>query len=191
MNTEHHWDHLAHQIKSCKQCDGLNSVELGTENAPGYGNKNSKIVFIGQSLCGKPCIDAQIPFTGGSGKILDQAFQKANILKHDIYITNVVKCHPVNNRKSHDHEITNCSPYLKTELDWIRPEAIVCLGKDAWNYFDEGIAKPSVETFDLNGKPTSIHYVYHPSYIMKQALAKRQHYIDYIAQVITMTIKQH
>ena len=132
MSTETNWEQLRRQIESCNKCEGLNSVELGTKNAPGFGNKESKIVFIGQSLCGKPCIDAQIPFTGGSGKLLDRAFERANIAKKDIYITNVVKCHPVNNRKSHEHEIENCSSYLKRELSWIAPDTIICLGKDAW-----------------------------------------------------------
>ena len=189
MNDEHNWHQLEHQIKSCNQCEGLNSVELGTQNAPGYGNKKSKIVFVGQSLCGKPCINAQIPFTGGSGKILDQAFEKAKILKHDIYITNVVKCHPINNRKSHEHEIRNCSPYLKTELRWISPETIVCLGKDAWNYFDETISKPCIEKFNFQDKPVSIHFVYHPSYIMKQPLVEREKYISYISHIIETTLR--
>ncbi|MCU7836154.1 MAG: hypothetical protein KZQ83_13010, partial [gamma proteobacterium symbiont of Taylorina sp.] len=71
------WNQLNGNIKSCSLCEGLNSVKLETLNAPGYGDINSKLVFIGQSLCGKPCIKSQIPFTGGSGKLLDQAFQKA------------------------------------------------------------------------------------------------------------------
>lgn len=100
MNNTDKWLNLRHSIKSCQKCEGLNSKELGTENAPGYGNTNSRIIFIGQSLCGKPCIEAQIPFTGGSGKLLDLAFEQANIEKKDIYITNVVKCHPDGNRKS-------------------------------------------------------------------------------------------
>ena len=78
MSAENNWKQLKTNIKSCNLCQGLNSEELGTLNAPGYGDINSKVVFIGQSLCGKPCIEAQIPFTGGSGKLLDQAFQQAN-----------------------------------------------------------------------------------------------------------------
>lgn len=103
MSTENDWNQLRENIKSCDLCVGLNSEKLGTENAPGYGNINSKVVLIGQSLCGKPCIEAQIPFTGGSGKLLDQAFEEANVCKKEIYITNVVKCHPPNNRKSEEH----------------------------------------------------------------------------------------
>jgi len=147
MNTEASWNLLEEQVKSCHKCEGLNSVELGTQNAPGYGNKESRIVFIGQSLCGKPCIDSQIPFTGGSGELLDQAFERAGIRKKDIYITNVVKCHPINNRASCDHEIENCTPYLEKELEWLSPEIVICLGMDAWGYFNK-TALPRIEWVD-------------------------------------------
>jgi DNA polymerase len=84
MPSEVNWKQLEQQIKSCHECEGMNSVELGTENAPGYGNKKSKIIFIGQSLCGKPCIDAQIPFTGGSVNFLTNHLKKP-IFKRRIY----------------------------------------------------------------------------------------------------------
>jgi len=184
MNTAKKWKLLAEVIKSCTKCEGLNSSELGTQNAPGYGNKKSPVVFIGQSLCGKPCIEAQIPFTGGSGKILDRAFEKAGIRKKDIYITNVVKCHPIKNRGSHDHEIENCTPYLKNELKWISPEVIICLGMDAWGYFDKSVSKPCIREIDSLGKMVTVHFVYHPSYIMKRPKQLRDKYIEEISQVI-------
>ena len=132
-------------------CVGLNDAELGTQNAPGYGNTSSKVVIVGQSLCGKPCIDSQIPFTGGSGLLLDAAFALTNVNKSDLYITNVVKCHPPKNRPSFDHEINNCRSYLLTELEWIKPTDIICLGKVAWRFFDESVAKPC--SVEIEGRP--------------------------------------
>ncbi len=175
---------LNSSIKKCGMCEGLNNKALGTQNAPGYGDINSKAVFIGQSLCGNPCIKAQIPFTGGSGKLLDLAFAQAGIDKNQIYITNVVKCHPPNNRKSKKHEISNCSPYLKQELNLIKPKTIVCLGKDAWEYFKLPINKPCSKSVLVNGINTTIHFVYHPSYIMKQKQPTRQSYINSLASVV-------
>lgn len=187
MSTENNWNNLKINIKSCNLCKGLNSEELGTVNAPGYGDKNSKVVFIGQSLCGKPCIEAQIPFTGGSGKLLDQAFQEANVSKKDIYITNVVKCHPPKNRKSEEQEIINCTPYLKQELNWIAPEHIICLGKDAWGYFNKSIALPCKKEVKMNGKITTIHFVYHPSFIKRKPKKEQEKYIISIAEIINVS----
>ena len=188
MSSQENWKQLEQQIKCCHECEGLNSPKLGTENAPGYGSKKSKIVFIGQSLCGKPCIDAQIPFTGGSGIILDQSFKKADIRKRDIYITNVVKCHPVRNRKSHKYEIQNCSKYLNKELLWLKPEVIICLGKDAWWYFDSSIRKPSVKQVKLQNRNITFHFLYHPSYIMKKPLKYREEYICRLSDIINTVV---
>lgn len=184
MSIENNWDKLRSNIKSCNLCEGLNSKESGTDNAPGYGNINSKVVFIGQSLCGKPCIEAQIPFTGGSGKLLDQAFKEASISKKDIYITNVVKCHPPNNRKSEKKEIRNCTPYLEQELFWVLPEHIVCLGKDAWGYFNTAINTPCTKEIKINGNITKVHFVYHPSFIRRKPKKEQKSYIRYIAEII-------
>lgn len=184
MPEKPNWKQLEDTIKACHQCEGLNSEELGTQNATGYGNKASEIVFIGQSLCGKPCIEAQIPFTGGSGKLLDQAFERASIQKKDIYITNVVKCHPVDNRKSYEHEIANCNHYLKQELEWIKPKVIVCLGKDAWGFFNTTISSPGSKDIKLNGQIATIHFVYHPSYVMKKPKLHREKYINHISGII-------
>jgi DNA polymerase len=172
------------RIKKCSMCEGLNSQALGTLNAPGYGDIKSNVVFIGQSLCGNPCIKAQIPFTGGSGKLLDQAFSQTSIVKNQIYITNVVKCHPPKNRKSKKQEISNCSPYLDQELKLIKPKVIICLGKDAWAYLKIPITKPCNKTVLVNGKNTTIHFVYHPSYIMRQKKPIRQQYINSLASVV-------
>lgn len=183
-SAEMNWEQFNSDIKSCDLCDGLNSEKLGTQNAPGYGNRNSKVVLIGQSLCGKPCIEAQIPFTGGSGKLLDKAFQNAGINKRDIYITNVVKCHPPNNRKSTEHEISNCSPYLKQELKWIAPLHIICLGKDAWAFFNASISSPCEKEVKMYGGITKIHFVYHPSYIKRKPQKDQETYINTIANII-------
>jgi len=187
MSTESHWNQLRTNIKSCNLCEGLNCEELGTNNAPGYGDINSKVVFIGQSLCGKPCIESQIPFTGGSGKLLDQAFDEAKIDKNDIYITNVVKCHPPSNRKSEEKEINNCTPYLKQELNWISPEHIICLGKDAWGYFNKSIVLPCEKEVKMNGKIITIHFVYHPSYIKRKPKKEQENYVGSIAKIIRLS----
>jgi len=164
-------------IKECRMCNGLNSKSLGTLNAPGHGDIKSNIVFIGQSLCGSPCIKAQIPFTDGSGRLLDQAFAQSNINKNEIYITNVVKCHPPKNRTSKKQEISNCTPYLHQELNIIKPKTIICLGKDAWAFFNLPITSPCKRQILLKNKTTTIHFEYHPSYVMRQSQSTRQNYI--------------
>ena len=157
----------------------------GTLNAPGYGNNTSKLVMIGQSLCGEKCIKSQIPFTGGSGVYLDQAFKQANILKSDIFITNIVKCHPQKNRKSLFYEINNCIPYLRKELELISPNHIICFGQDASKYFDKNYKVSTSKDIVLNKKITTIHYLYHPSYIMRWKKKEEKKYVKKISTIIS------
>ncbi len=77
------------------------------------------------------CMQTQVPFTGGSGRLLDQAFDLASVCKEQLYITNVVHCHPPDNRPSRPEEIENCSEYLCRELEIVRPKLVIGLGKDA------------------------------------------------------------
>ncbi len=122
---------------------------------------------------------------GCSGKLLDSAFERAGILKRDIYITNVVKCHPPGNRTSYEKEIENCIPFLKQELEWIKPQHIICLGKDAWAYFNSHVTKPSYKEVKLNGTRAIIHYLYHPSYIRRKSKDEQSLYIDSIAEILS------
>jgi len=105
-----------------------------TKSAPGYGSVYSPVVIVGQSLCHQ-CMDSQIPFTGGSGKLIDEALNLAGIDKDQAFITNVVHCHPHDhprdNRASYPHEIENCTPYLHRELDIVGPRLVIGLGRDA------------------------------------------------------------
>lgn len=156
-----------------------------TQAAPGYGDAYSPVFIVGQSLCG-PCMATQIPFTGGSGRLIDQALAAAEVRKSDVFITNVVHCHPPSNRPSHEHEITNCRPFLRRELQIVAPKLIIGLGKDA----RAAIAVEVNEATDLLWpfKPQdalSVHspgapYVLaapHPSWIMRQPQAVRTEFV--------------
>ena len=116
-------------ITSCRACKGLNQKTI-TGSAPGWGNLNASIFFVGQSLCTQ-CMRTQIPFTEGSGYYIDAALRLSNLLRKDIFISNLLHCHPPKNRTSTQHEIANCAHFLRDELDLVQPKLVICLGKDA------------------------------------------------------------
>ena len=185
-------DNLNIKIKQCSSCKGLNLEATketeATFNAPGYGDINSKVLIIGQSLCGTPCINSQIPFTGGCGTLLDEAFKKGGVRKNQLYITNVVKCHPPKNRKSEVHEIKNCHSYLEQELKLSSPDVIICLGGDARNYFDRKSKLNTNKEMLLNNNKIRVHFLYHPQYIKQWRPAKKNDYIKIISSVIKSSI---
>lgn len=139
---------LESQILTCRKCEGLN-IPKETMAAPGYGAITAELVVIGQSLHGynPQTPKRQIPFIGpvesqDSGLLLYAALRKAGytIRKGNVYITNVVKCHPPGNRSSRDEEKANCIGYLKKELKMIRPKAIMTVGADAHRVFNASMS---------------------------------------------------
>ena len=176
------FDALAKAIKECHRCEGLN-IEGETEAAPGFGNLSAKIMVVGQSLCSR-CMETQVPFSGGSGRLLDLALEQSNLRKTDIFVTNVVHCHTKGNRKSFPHEIANCRGYLMKEIEMVKPRAIIALGKDAVSSFLGPEAWPS-EVGKRVVQPSYVVYPnYHPSYIMKLGKNRVTTYIQTLSEIL-------
>lgn len=173
---------LSKKILNCHKCAGLNK-KGETESAPGYGNLNSKIMIIGQSLC-RPCMVTKIPFTGGSGRLLDYAFEKAGIKKSDVFITNVIHCHPPDNRKSFPYEIENCRGFLEQEMNIIKPKTVIPLGMDAViSVLGEQSWSQTVGKEIVLSK-YKVFPQYHPSYIMKKGKVVIQKYVQNMAKLL-------
>jgi uracil-DNA glycosylase family 4 len=164
---------LDREINSCQRCDGMN-IDHVTESAPGYGSLSSPVALVGQSLCEK-CMESKIPFTGGSGELIDASIELADRKKKDLFISNAVHCHPPKNRPSHQHEIINCSPYLHRELEIVRPRLVITLGRDAERVLTFFYPRARVSTPPFQAPrgrlPKGVPYIFnakHPSWIQRQ-----------------------
>ena len=100
----------------------------------GAGNVNAKIMFIGEAP-GKKENELGIPFVGSSGKILDKMLAQIKIKREDVYLTNICKCRPPENRDPLPEEIKECWSWLEKQIAIIEPEIIVTLGKYSLNCF--------------------------------------------------------
>ncbi len=127
MQKKEEMEKIKDNIANCKLCklcsDRKNPV-------PGFGNINTKVLFVGEAP-GKNEDEKGLPFIGMAGRILDEAFEKAGIHRKEVYITNVVKCRPPNNRVPEQEEIDNCKRYLNEEIKLISPNIICILGATA------------------------------------------------------------
>ncbi len=181
---------LDDEIKSCRRCEGLNIAGV-TASAPGYGCLTSPVALVGQSLCEK-CMDTQIPFTGGSGELIDKGIKLAGLKKKQVFISNAVHCHPPKNRASHQHEIVNCSTFLHRELEIVRPRLVITLGRDAERVlrFFYPRARASEPPFEPpRGRlPKGVPYIVnakHPSWIQRQHNAElEEEYVSNLAAAI-------
>ena len=118
-------------MSSCAACtlrSGCSRVVFGS------GNPTAKIMFIGEAP-GKKEDELGIPFVGNSGRILDAMLASINVPREDVYLTNVCKCRPPENRDPLPEEIAQCWPWLEKQIKIIDPKIIVTLGKYALNSF--------------------------------------------------------
>jgi len=122
---------LYHDVTVCKRCD---LYKFATRAVPGEGPENSEIMFIGEGP-GYNEDQQGRPFVGAAGKFLDQLFASIGIKREQVYITNVVKHRPPNNREPLPAEISACSVWLNHQLELIHPKMIVTLGRHSMAKF--------------------------------------------------------
>jgi DNA polymerase len=119
---------LAKTVISCNKCD---LAKTRTNAVPGLGYDKSEIIFIGEAPGRNEDLKGE-PFVGTAGKILSEALEYAGLPRNRVYITNVVKCRPPNNRQPNIPEIDSCNNYLLEELRLICPKIICILGNTAF-----------------------------------------------------------
>ncbi len=170
---------VADEVRACTKC-GL--CQTRTKAVPGVGTARGGIVFVGEA----PGADEDRlgePFVGRAGQLLDriiQAMDDAKLIpglpldRTNVFICNVLKCRPPENRNPLPHEIEQCSPYLRRQLDAIRPRIICCLGKFAAELLVgvEGTIR------DLRGKvyryqDAKLIVTYHPAACLRNPNFKR------------------
>jgi DNA polymerase len=153
---------IRESVIKCTKCE---LCKTRTNAVPGKGNPNAKIVFIGEAP-GKTEDMRGEPFVGSAGKKLADALAENGLERDSVYITNVVKCRPPNNRVPNESEQQACHAYLDLELDAIKPEIICVLGNTASNsVLGQGeITKNRGKIIEKNGKKYFL--TFHPAAII-------------------------
>lgn len=172
-------DDVATLARACRKC-GL--CETRTNAVPGVGSAASGIVFVGEA----PGADEDArgePFVGRAGELLTKMIQAMDekslipgvrLSRETVYICNVLKCRPPENRNPLPHEIESCSPYLVRQLDALKPRIICCLGKFAAELLlgvKGTIASMRGKTYRYQGAKLIV--TYHPAYCLRSPSAKR------------------
>ncbi len=121
------WEELEEVVKQCRKC---RLCENRKNVVFGVGNREADIMFIGEGPGADE--DAQgEPFVGKAGKLMNMAFDMLGIKREEVYIANIVKCRPPNNRNPQDDEAENCLDYLRNQVILVKPKIIVLLGSVA------------------------------------------------------------
>ena len=156
---------IAEEVRSCTKC----RLHEGTRNGvPGEGNPQAEILFVGEGPGFNE--DAQgKPFVGAAGNLLSEMLARAGLKREDVFITNIVKHRPPNNRDPLPDEIAACSEYLERQIAEIKPTLIVTLGRHSMGYF----IGPNARITQVHGtlkawRNIAVYMCFHPAAALRQ-----------------------
>ncbi len=158
--------------KRCKLCSGRNKIVLGE------GNPKAQLVFVGEGPGEQEDLQGR-PFVGRAGQLLDKMIEAMGMKRSDIFIANVVKCRPPENRNPEPDEIASCSPFLFRQLDALQPKVVVALGKFAAQTLlqtEERISEIRGKIFPYRG--SKLIPTFHPAYLLRNPSSKREAWED-------------
>jgi uracil-DNA glycosylase len=156
----------------CKLHKGRTKIVFGD------GHPQAKLLFIGEGP-GRDEDLQGLPFVGRAGKLLTQMIEAMGLRRSDVYICNVVKCRPPENRAPEKDEVAACSPFLFRQIDLVAPKVIVCLGSIAAQTILEttrGISQFRGQWLEFRGR--KLMATYHPAYLLRNPAAKSEVWKD-------------
>lgn len=184
MSAQRAKQQLLDELKAkIEQDDPTPELRKGaTQLVFGDGNASAEVVFVGEAP-GKNEDEQGKPFVGAAGRFLDEMLAMIHLERKDIYITNIVKYRPPNNRDPEPAEKTAFLPYLQEQLDIIQPKLVVCLGRHSM----DALLLPGLKISQVHGQPKRyLGHVYLPLFHPAAALyngGMRQTLIDDFARI--------
>ena len=171
------WDGLAAAVAACQRCE----LHQGrTQTVFGVGNRAARWLVIGEAP-GQEEDRRGEPFVGRAGQLLNSMLEALGMQRDEVYIANILKCRPPNNRDPRPEEIACCAPYLARQIELVAPRIILCVGRIA----AQNLLKVQTPIGKLRGQrhlygETGIPVVvtYHPAYLLRSPAEKRRAWQD-------------
>jgi len=169
------WTVLEEAVRACTKCP-LHATR--TQTVFGVGNRRAEWLFVGEAPGADEDRQGE-PFVGRAGQLLNAMLAALDLKREQVYIANVLKCRPPNNRDPQPNEVEQCEPYLIRQIELIRPKLIVALGRHAAH----SLLKTDLALARLRGQRLSYHDIplvvtYHPAYLLRTPSDKRKAWED-------------
>ena len=179
------WDGLASQVAACRAC-ALHRDR--TRTVFGVGNKNPDWLIVGEAPGADEDQQGE-PFVGRAGQLLNAMLKAAGFERNAVYITNIVKCRPPNNRNPKQEEAEACQQYLSKQIQWLAPKVILAVGRVAANnLLDSDLAlgrmRGAVHRYGADNIPVIV--TYHPAYLLRKPSEKVKVWQD-LCQALALT----
>lgn len=169
------WETLESTVSGCRLC-GL--CETRTQTVFGTGDRRARLMVIGEAPGADEDRQGE-PFVGRAGQLLNSMLRACGLERGDVYIANVLKCRPPQNRDPSDEEAGRCLPYLRRQIELIGPAAILCVGRIAAQRLlgtQQALARLRGHVHHLDGVPVIV--TYHPAYLLRAPGEKRKSWDD-------------
>lgn len=173
-------------MKDCVRC---RLSEGRIQVVPGDGDPHAAIVFVGEAP-GQREDEQGLPFVGAAGQLLDDLLEYIGIKRSDVYITNIIKCRPPNNREPQADEIAACHDWLVAQIATIKPKVVCPLGRPA----AQTLIDPKISLADVKAKPLRKHGLlfvplYHPAAALHRAPLRQTLFEDML--VLRRVLDEH
>ena len=168
-------DELNKQICECLKCP---LGQTRTNFVFGVGNPKADVMFVGEAPGADE--DAQgVPFVGRGGQLLNKIIEAVQLKREEVFICNILKCRPPNNRDPLPSEMDTCTPYLHKQIELVKPKFIICLGRISAQF----LLKTNGSLTSLRGKAHDYHgakliVTYHPAALLRNPNWKRPAWDD-------------
>ena len=165
------WQSLAAEAKSCVACD---LSKTRTHVVFGVGNQQADLLIVGEAPGANEDKQGE-PFVGRAGQLLNNMLYAIGLQREDIYIANILKCRPPNNRDPRPEEVALCTPFLERQITLLQSKVILALGRIAAHFLlgsTESLGKMRGREFDYRDTPLLVSY--HPAYLLRSPREKRK-----------------
>ena len=171
------WEALQTHVAECRLCE-LHKTR--TQTVFGVGNRNADWLIIGEAPGADEDRQGE-PFVGRAGQLLNAMLQALDLSRQDVYIANILKCRPPQNRDPKADEVAHCSAYLQRQIQLIQPKVILALGRIAAQNLLQtnttlGRLRGRLHHIEMTSAPVIV--TYHPAYLLRSPLEKRKSWED-------------
>jgi DNA polymerase len=173
------WESLRDKVSSCKRCS-LHRIR--TQTVFGVGNSAADWMIVGEAP-GQEEDRRGEPFVGRAGKLLDEMLRSLGLDREIVFITNILKCRPPNNRDPSAEEAASCRNYLERQVDLVKPKVILAVGRIAAQHLletDATVGRMRGRLHELADRQIPVVVTYHPAYLLRSPTQKRKVWQDLV-----------
>jgi len=171
------WSAFQTSVENCQQC-ALHESRVFP--VPGVGDTSARLMLVGEAPGAEEDRKGE-PFVGRAGQLLNEMLLSMGYSRQQVYITNLIKCRPPNNRDPRVDEVAACESFLRQQIQWIQPTLIVALGRFAAQNLlktDASLGQLRGQLHTCQGFDIPVLVTYHPAYLLRKPLEKRKTWHD-------------